>query len=155
MDIMIEQIDESKKRTDGIPEIHEHESQRRYRLVGIDSESFEQTAQELFQGSNLLKNQTLWISNFKATISQVQKWCHDREKSMRLALVDVRSNKVLFYFVPESDRYDLSLGSEMTDLEVRLGGSAGIGHVETLQVPERSLDRFAPKDSREIWRRGQ
>ncbi len=155
MDIMIEQIDESKKKADGIPEIHEHESHRRYRLVGIDAESFEQTAQELFQGSNLLKNQTLWISNFKATIAQVQKWCGERAAIIRLALVDVRSNKVLFYFVPESSRYDLSLGNDMTELEVRLGGSAGIGYVETLQVPERSLDRFAPKDSREIWRRPQ
>jgi hypothetical protein len=59
---------------------------------------------------------------------------------------------VLFYFVPQSDRYDLELGDAMTALEVELGGSAGIGYVETLQVPERSLDRFAGKKSLLVWK---
>ncbi len=72
---------------------------------------------------------------------------------LRMSLVDIRSNKVLFYFVPQSDRYDLKLGAEMTALEVELGGSAGIGYVETLQVPERSLERFAGPRSLLVWNR--
>jgi len=69
-----------------------------------------------------------------------------------MALVDIRSNKVLFYFVPSSDRYDLELGGQMTDLEVELAGSAGIGYVETLQIPERSLERFAGQRSLLVWK---
>ena len=151
--MMAEQTTAHSLRQDGIPEIHAHESNRRYRLVSLDNKEIERTAAELFQGSNLLTNQTLWVSNFKSTISQVRAWCDAQKESIRLALVDVRSNKVTFYFVPDGSRYDLALGKKMTDLEVDLGGSAGIGYVESLQVPERSIDRFVGKNSVEIWRR--
>jgi hypothetical protein len=150
---MAEQKTEPTQKKDGIPEIHAHESNRRYRLIGKDKTEIERTAAELFQGSNLLANQTLWVSNFRATLSQVRTWCDMHKEVLRLALVDVRSSKVVFYFVPDSARYDLPLGKQMTDLEVNLRGSAGLGYVETLQVPERSIERFVGENSGEIWRR--
>ena len=137
----------------GIPEIHAHESFRRYKVIDLDNSEIERTALELVEASKLLSNRDLWIANFKATIAQVRDWCCTYESQIRLALVDIRSNKVLFYFVPESDRYDLSLGNAMTDLEVKLGGSAGIGYVETLQVPDRSPERFIGPKSLLVWQR--
>ncbi len=101
----------------------------------------------------MLSNIDLWSENFTATLHQVQKWCNRRMSSLRAALVDIRSNKVLIYFVPDGDRYDLELGSAMTELEVELGGSAGIGYVESLQVPARSLERFAGSKSLIFWQR--
>jgi hypothetical protein len=135
----------------GIHEIHAHESHRKYKLIDLDNSEMERTAGELFEGTKLLKNRELWIANFGATVGRVRGWCAQRAGQIRVALVDVRSNKVLFYFVPEADRYDLTLGDEMTALEVELGGAAGIGYVETLQVPGRSLDRFAGINSRTVW----
>jgi hypothetical protein len=139
--------------TGGIPEIHAHESFRRYKLIRLDNTEIERTASELFEGSNLLSNRDLWLANFRATIKRVCEWCDRSSNRIRLALVDIRSNKILFYFVPQSDRYDLILGREMTCLEVALGGSAGIGYVETLQVPERSLERFVGPRSLLVWQR--
>ncbi len=111
----------------------------------------EQTAQQLFEGSRLLKNKLLWTANFRAAITRVRKFCDDHADAVRSALVDVRSNKVVFYFVPTSARYDLRLGGGMTELEVELGGNFGIGLVESLQVPERSMDRFVSEASLMVW----
>lgn len=135
----------------GIPEIYAQEAHRRYKLIDLDDTAMERTAAELFEGSKLLHNYGLWTANFRATIERVRGWCEQFRPQLHLALVDVRSNKVLFYFVPTSSRYDLRLGGEMTALEVELGGSAGIGYVETLQVPERSLERFAGPRSNVVW----
>ncbi len=137
----------------GVPEIHAHESHRKYKLIDLDNREIERTASELVEGSKLLSNRDLWVANFSATIGRVRAWCQQYRDRIRLALVDIRSSKVLFYFVPESDRYDLTLGSAMTELEVELGGSAGIGYVETLQVPDRSLERFAGEKSLLVWNR--
>jgi hypothetical protein len=138
----------------GIHEIHAHEH-RRYKVIGLDNSQIERTASELVEGSTLLGNQHLWVANFRATVDRIREWCKRHAATIRLALVDVRSNKVLFYFVPESTSYDLDLGNDMTELEVALGGSAGIGYVETLQVPARSLDRFADPRSLQIWSRDE
>lgn len=136
-----------------IHEIHAQEAHRRYKLIDLDNTTIERTAAELINGSKLLNNQDLWVANFRATIGRVQHWCQSQAAAIRMALVDIRSSKVVFYFVPDSDRYDLALGAAMTDLEVDLGGSAGIGFVETLQVPERSLERFAGPRSLIVWER--
>lgn len=136
----------------GVPEIHAHEF-RRYKLIDLDNTQIERTARELIEGSKLLSNRELWIANFKATIQRVREWCETFRDQLQLALVDIRSNKVLFYFVPESDRYDLSLGNEMTSLEVHLAGSSGIGYVETLQVPARSIERFAGPKALLVWQK--
>jgi hypothetical protein len=136
----------------GIPEIHAQESHRRYKLIDLDNSEIERTAAEICEGSKLLSNKGLWVANFRATVEKVRDWCEGNRAGIRMALVNVRSNKVLFYFVPESDRYDLSLGGKMTALEVELG-SAGIGYVETLQVPDRSLEGFVGTQAMLIWKR--
>jgi len=135
----------------GIPEIHAHESHRKYKLIDLDNNAVERTAAELVEASKLLSNRNLWLANFSATIKRVREWCNGVENLMQMALVDIRSNKVVFYVVPKSERYDLDLGAKMTMLEVELGGSAGIGYVETLQVPSRSLERFAGPRSLLVW----
>ncbi len=145
---------DTKRARSAMPEIHAHEAFRKYKLVYLDSSQIERTASELIEGSMLLSNRDLWLANFTATIKRVREWCDRFSSRLQLALVDIRSNKVLFYFVPQSERYDLALGGEMTSLEVELGGSAGIGYVETLQVPVRSLDRFIGKKSLLVWARG-
>lgn len=148
--------DEPKAGSDAQP-VHiidaKHEPYRIYHVIGDDEKIIERTAREVSEGSALLSNVGLWRANFQATILKVRSWCQARSEILRAALVDVRSNKVLFYFVPSSSRYDMTLGSQMTDLEVELGGSAGIGYVESLQVPARSLERFASPQSLVVWKR--
>lgn len=135
-----------------VPEIHAAEKHRKYKLIDLDNSVLERTAIELVEGGKMCLNRDLWVANFQATVKRVREWCDERPALIQMVLVDVRSNKVLFYFVPTSDRYDLSLGDQMTALEVELGGGAGIGYVETLQVPSRSLDRFIGRAARTLWK---
>ncbi len=135
----------------GPPEIHAAEKHRKYKLIDLENNEVERTAFEIVEGSKLHTNRDLWVANFRATITRVRQWCDERRDVLQMALVDVRSNNVLLYFVPSSDRYDLKLGDEMTALEMELGGSAGIGHVESLQVPERSLERFLGPKAQLVW----
>jgi hypothetical protein len=130
-----------------------HEPYRLYRVIADDDSVVERTAREVAEGSKMLSNLDLWHQNFRATLARVRAWCGARSKSLRAALVDIRSNKVLIYFIPESSRYDLELGAAMTELEVEIGGSAGIGYFESLQVPARSLERFIGPRSLIIWAR--
>ena len=130
-----------------------HEAHRLYHIIGDDDSLVERTAREVSEGSKLLSNLALWKANFQATLLKVRAWCEARADQLRAALVDIRSNKVLFYFVPSADRYDLTLGAAMTELEVELGGSAGLGYVESLQVPARSIERFAGPKSLILWQR--
>jgi len=127
-----------------------HEPHRIYTVIDADEGAIERTARDVSDGSKLLSNVILWRANFDASVARVRAWCRDRSDLLRAALVDIRSNKVLLYFVPASDRYDLDLGRDMTTLEVELG-SAGIGYVESLQVPARSLERFAAARSLVVW----
>lgn len=128
-----------------------HEPHRVYKIIDKDNKLIETTAREVAEASKLNHNFDLWYANFQATIARVHKWCVEHTDQLRLALVDIRSNKVLFYFVPHSDHYNLALGDRMTDLEIELEGSAGIGYVESLQVPFGSLMRFAGPRSLIIW----
>ena len=130
-----------------------HEAYRLYHIIGDDDSVVERTAREVADGSKLLSNVALWKANFQATLLKVRAWCEARADVLRAALVDIRSNKVLFYFIPVGDRYDLTLGAAMTELEVELGGSAGLGYVESLQVPARSIERFAGPKSLILWQR--
>jgi hypothetical protein len=129
-----------------------YEAHRLYHIIGDDDSVVERTAREVADGSKLLSNVALWKANFQATLLKVRAWCEARTDVLRAALVDIRSNKVLFYFIPTGDRYDLTLGAAMTELEVELG-SAGLGYVEGLQVPARSIERFAGPKSLILWQR--
>jgi hypothetical protein len=147
------QADIDKQPKAAMTEIHAHEQHRKYRLINLDNSETERTSAELFEGSKLLENRELWFANFRAAAAQIQHWCAQRSDKIRMAFIEVRSNKVQLYFVIGSEQYDIDLGNQMTELEVRLDGSAGIGYVETLQVPDRSIDRFVGENSMLVWKR--
>ena len=149
--IMTEQKANITNESCGMPEIHEHESQRKYKLIDRENNEMERTAGELFQANCLLTNRDLWVGNFSATVKRVWEWCQERRDRLSLALVDLRSRKIAFYFVPVSSSYDMELGNAMTDLEVEIRGSSGIGRVETFQIPAGSLDRFVGPNALAVW----
>jgi hypothetical protein len=154
MDIMSEntstEADAEAGRTT-VHEIHAKEAHRKYKLIALDDTEMERTASELFAGSRLLQNRDLWIANFRATIKTVRTWGDQHQATVQMVLLDFRHTKVTFFFVPRSERYDIELGNHMTDLEVHLNGSAGIGYIETLQVPVRSLECFAGANAVTVW----
>lgn len=130
-----------------------HEGHRRYTLIGKDDREFSRTAEELPEGSRLLNNRELMVVNLTAVFKKVRSWCSQRPERLTTAFITLRPGKVSLFFVAAADRYDLKLDEAMTDLEVELGGSAGIGSVESFQIPERSVDQFIGNAAVELWRR--
>jgi hypothetical protein len=68
--------------------------------------------------------------------------------------VSIRPEKIAFYMIPVGGRYDLELGAAMTELEVSMLGNSPLP-VETLQIPERSLERLAGDRLITVWPEGQ
>lgn len=130
-----------------------YDKHRLYRIIDAEGETVERTAKEIAQGSKMMSNIELFVANLQSTLERVRRWCIERQDQLRGALVDIRSTKVIFYIVPVSEHYVMKLGDDMTALEVELGGSAGIGYVESLQIPVRSLQRFAGPKSLIVWMR--
>lgn len=130
-----------------------HEGHRRYTLIGKDDREFLQTAEELLEGTKLLTNRDLMVANLTAVFKKVITWCAGQSPSLSAAFISLRPGKASLFFVTASPRYDLKLDEAMTELEVGLGGSAGIGSVESFQIPERSIDQFIGADALELWKR--
>lgn len=130
-----------------------HEAFRRYTLIGKDDEAVSRTAGELLEGSKLLTNRQLLTANLTAVFKKVQDWCGLHHASLSAALVAIRSGKVSLFFIASAPRYDLALDEAMTNLEVELGGSAGVGAVESFQIPERSIEQFVDDNAVLLWQR--
>jgi hypothetical protein len=130
-----------------------HDEHRRWTLIGKDDSEFMRTAGELLEGSMLLAKRSLMIANLTGVFRKVINWCDTRSPSLQSAYVGVRPGKISLFFVAESSKYDLQLDDAMTDLEVELGGSGGVGSVESFQIPERSTDQFIGRDAVKIWQR--
>lgn len=130
-----------------------HEAHRRYTIIGKDDEQIVRTAGELLDGSRLLENHTLRIANLTGVFKRVAAWSDQRRSALSAAYLAVEPRRVTLFFVSTTERYDVKLDADMTDLEVQLGGSAGVGSVESFQVPERSVDQFVGPDAVLLWSR--
>jgi hypothetical protein len=130
-----------------------HEAFRRYTLVGRDDKEIVRTAGELLEGSNLLSNRNLTAANLTAVFKRIAEWCEANSGSLQAALMTIRPGRLSLFFVASAERYDLELDQRMTELEVQLSGSAGVGSVESFQIPERSVDQFVGRDAWLLWQR--
>ncbi len=130
-----------------------HEAFRRYTLIDKDDQEISRTAGELLEGSKLLANRELWTANIVGVIRKIQKWCETNSAQLSAALLTFHHERITIYLVSAQPRYDLDLDSKMTDLEVDLGGSGGVGSVETFLIPDRSVDKFAGEDAVMLWKK--
>lgn len=130
-----------------------HEPFRRYKLVGRDDQEVLQTAEDLLEGSKLLMNKQLFIANLIAVFKKIRSWCDQQAAHLSGAFVSFHASKLSIFFVSATDRYDLDVDEAMTALEVELGGSAGIGSVESFQIPVRSIEQFVGDDALLLWKR--
>jgi hypothetical protein len=53
--------------------------------------------------------------------------------------------------VPKGERFDFDLAENQADLDIYLNTRAGIGYVESRQVPGWEIERFVSTDARRVW----
>ncbi len=130
-----------------------HEGHRRYTIIDKDDAEIIRTAGELLDGSRLKDNHDLRVANLTSVFKRIAVWAEAHRGSLVAAYLTAQSRRVTLFFVSSSERYDIKLDADMTDLEVQLGGSAGVGTVESFQIPEHSLDQFVGGDAVLLWKR--
>ena len=130
-----------------------HERFRNFNCIDKDNASRVRTAEDVLKGTRLLDNHELRVQNLTSVFNAVESWASDRKGVLLAAFLTAESDKVTLFFVSAADSYDVDLDAAMTDLEVRLGGSSGVGSVESFQIPPQSVDQFVSSRAVLIWAR--
>lgn len=132
--------------------IHElQHAQKKYRVITSSEEILHRSGEQLVRACQLHISAEVWVDNFKRMESYVMEWCGKRPTAIAAMLVEVRTNKVVFWIVPLSEEYNFDLGFELAELDIYLSSQGGIGYCETRQVPYWDLMSFVPADSQMRW----
>jgi hypothetical protein len=75
----------------------------------------------------------------------------ERSEKIKAVVVEARSDKMIFFVVPQSEEYDFDLGFAQADLDVILNTQCNIGYAETRQVPDWDRSTFISADARPLW----
>jgi hypothetical protein len=128
----------------------QHAAQQ-YRIITADEEIIQRTGEQIVRACQLQMSASAWQQNFALVVDYVAQWCRERLDRVALALVDLRSEKTVFYIVPKSDQYDFDLGLEQSKLDIFLNTRGAIGYAETRQIPAWELDRFVADKAYRVW----
>jgi hypothetical protein len=145
---MAQQADKISK----TPVIHQlqHAAQN-YRIITSNEDIIQRNGEQIVRACQLQISVSTWWQNFDLAVGRVAQWCGERAEKLALALVDLRSDKVVFYVIPAGDAFDFELGEQQADLDIELNTRGGIGYVETRQVPAWELERFVASDAYLVW----
>lgn len=132
--------------------IHElQHAASQYRIITTDEEIFERTGEQIVRACQLQMTATRWKQNLQLMVDEVRQWCQQRSDKLALGLLELRSDKVVFFFSPRAEQFDFELAREQRALEVELNTRGGIGYAETRQVPLWEIDRFVSPEALRIW----
>lgn len=129
-------------------------AQSTYRLIDENEELFLQTGKQIISACKMHIGIQVWSSNFKKTLEIVRQWAKDRGNQIAQVLVELRSDKVIFFVVPRSQQYDFDLGFAQADLDVTLNTQCNIGYTETRQIPEYEKANFISTDAKLVYPHG-
>ena len=127
---------------------------KQYRVITEDEEILHQTGEQIVRACKLQMNASVWHQNFNMMADHVREWCRERADRIAFALVELRSNKTIFFIIPRSEQYDMKIGLEQAQLEIYLSTRGGIGYTETRQVPGWEVDRFVGSSAFRIYPQG-
>lgn len=128
----------------------QHAAQQ-YRIITTDEEIIQRTGEQVVRACQLQISASAWHQNLSLMVEHVREWCSARSARIALALVDLRTDKTVFYLIPKSEQYDFDLGLEQAQLDIYLNTRGGIGYAETRQVPIWELDRFVAPQAYRVW----
>ena len=132
------------------PEIHEAEKHRVYSFITLDNVQKEKTVQDIFKGDAFLEEHQKLGETLRSILTTVMVWSQGQKEHLLTVLFEIRRNKLMFFMVPKSVRYDRILGNKLSDLEGQLM-TYGVGYIQTLQVRNESLSRFVNNHAMIIW----
>ena len=124
---------------------------RQYRIIISGEDIIQRTGEQIVRACQLQISASAWYQNFDLMAKHVAQWCEERAAKMVAGLVGVRSDKTVFYIIPQQDEYDFDLGSEQAALDIFLNTRGGIGYAETRQIPVWEMQRFVPPDAYRVW----
>ena len=146
---------QSIKSTDQ-PVIHElQHAVTQYRIITADEDIIQRTGEQIVQACKLQMNVSAWRQNFNACVNHVHDWCKANAPKVSLALVNLRSDKIVFYIIPTSEQYDFELGEIQADLDIYLNTRGAIGYTETRQIPGWEIERFAAPTALRVYPRDE
>ena len=88
---------------------------------------------------------------FSQMVAQVAKWCAERSDRVAMALVSLRSNKIVFYIIPKGESFDFDLGFAQAKLDLFLNSFGTTGYAETRQIPAWEIETFVPSGALRVW----
>jgi hypothetical protein len=130
-----------------------YERHRCYTVIGKKDEEIVRTAGELLAGSELLANWDLIVANLTSSFKRIGEWAESHRELLLAVYISLRQGEASLFFVSAGERYSIELDALMTEFEIQLGGSAGIGSVESFQIPNRSVDQFVGPRAVLLWQR--
>lgn len=122
-----------------------------YRIITADEEIIERTGEQIVQACKLQMNVSAWRQNFAAAVGYVRQWCGQHADRLSVALVILRSDKIVFYVIPVGEQYDFDLGEAQADLDMYLNTRSAIGYAETRQIPGWEMERFVPPTAYRVY----
>jgi len=132
--------------------IHElQHAAKQYRVITTDEEILQQSGEQIVRACKLQMNVSAWQQNFNLMVEHVREWCKERADRVAFALVELRSNKTIFFIIPKSEQYDMQLGLAQAQLNIDMTTRGGIGYSEARQVPGWEVDRFVGASAFRIY----
>jgi len=127
---------------------------KQYRVITADEEILQQTGEQIVRACQLQMSASRWHQNFNLMVDYVREWCKERADRVAFALVELKSNKTIFFIIPKSVQFDFDLGYAQADLDIYLNTRGGIGYTESRQVPSWEVDRFVGASALRIYTLG-
>jgi hypothetical protein len=147
---MNEHTETSRKRSVEVIHQLQHAAQQ-YRIITANEDIIQRTGEQIVRACELQMTAAAWQQNFSLMVQHVRDWAKSREQTLALVLVDLRTDKTVFYVISRSEQYDFDLGLEQAQLDIFLNTRGGIGYVETRQVPVWEVERFVADHAYRVW----
>jgi hypothetical protein len=132
--------------------IHElQHAVEKYRIITQSEDILERSGAQLVAACKLQVSAEVWADNFNHAIRAVQEWARQWSADVAAILVEIRTDKVVFFIVPTSETFNFRLAEAQSDLDHDLLTRFGIGYVESRQIPGDELDRFVSPLALRVW----
>jgi hypothetical protein len=122
-----------------------------YRIITANEDIINLSGEQLVRACRMEISSEVWQDNFWKMISHIRDWARDHHDSLDRILIDFCNDKVVFFLVPKSERFDFDLGFAQAELDVYLNTRGNIGYAETRQIPSWDIETFVSRNARIVW----
>jgi hypothetical protein len=106
-------------------------------LTPDDEDRFIKSCSWVAEASKLGMSHELYLRELHGTLSHVRKWAEKHSDSVQLCFAMPRNAQIAIYVVPTGGKYDFSLSTELTALDIELAEKFQSCRCDVLQVPDK------------------